>query len=107
MNRSFPPPAREALRVFFGLLVALLVPGAACTPNQGVKPGAPELTEFIIVQSPPAATIVTPDTPQCANGQATGDACHPTGVMADAADGGTNDADIPPDTLCRQVVEMN
>ena len=103
MTRPFPRPAREALRVFFGLLVL----GAACSPNQGVKPGAPELTEFIIVQSGPTATVVTPDTPQCATGQATGDACHPKGVMADVADGGTIDADLPPDTLCRQVEDMN
>ena len=101
MNRSLPPPAR-ALRVLTGLLV---LGAAACTPNNGVKPGAPELIEFIVVQNG-GPTIVTPDTPDCATAQATGDACHPNGVMADAADGGTNDADIPPDTLCRQTADM-
>jgi len=103
MNRSFPPPAREALRVLVGALVL----GAACTPNNGVKPGAPELIEFTVVRTGGSATTVTPDTPDCATGQVTGDACHPTGVMADAADGGMNDADLPPDTLCRQAMDMH
>ena len=47
MNRSFPSTAREAFRVLVGLVMGA---AAACTPNQGVKPGAPELIEFTIVQ---------------------------------------------------------
>ena len=62
MKRSFPPPVRDALLVF------ALSCGAACTPNQGVKPGAPELIEFTIVQAGPMATTVKPDTPDCMSG---------------------------------------
>lgn len=98
MNRSFPPTAREALRVLVGLLIG----GTACTPNQGVKPGAPELLEFTIVQGGAAATTVKPDTPECNTGVVTGDACFPGGRMADA-DGGA----APPDALCRQVSANN
>jgi hypothetical protein len=74
---------------------------AACTPNQGVKPGAPELIEFTIVQGGTTPTTVRPDTPDCRTGIVSGDACFPSGRMADAADGGTLDADAPPDGLCR------
>jgi len=97
MNRSFPSTAREAFRVLVGLMMG----AAACSPNQGVKPGAPELIEFTIVQGGATATTVRPDTPDCSTGIVSGDACFPSGRMADAADGGTLDADAPPDGLCR------
>jgi len=86
MNRSFPSTAREAFRVLVGLL---MVAAAACTPDQGVEPGAPKLTELTIVQGF-AATTVRPDTPECDTGIATGDACLPN------ADG-----------LCRQASANN
>jgi hypothetical protein len=103
MKRSFAPPARETLRVLAGALVC----GLACTPNQSVKSGAPELTEFVIVQAGPMATTIRPDTPECGSGVDTGSACLPMGMPADVADGGTNDADIPADTLCRQTAASN
>jgi hypothetical protein len=94
MNRSFPPPAREALCVLVGALVC----GAACSPDQNVKPGAPELIEFTIVQAGPTATTVTPTTPACPNPVQSGDACLPMGIPA-GADGGV---ETPPDALCRE-----
>jgi len=99
MKRSFPPPAREAL----GVLVGALFCSAACAPNNNVKPGAPELIEFTIVQAGPTATTVTPTTPECVSPIMTGDACLPMGSMA-GADGGT---DAPPDGLCRNAPAMN
>jgi hypothetical protein len=105
MNRSFPPPTRAALCA----LAAALVSGAACTPNQSVKPGAPELIEFIIVQTGPrpSTTVITPDTTECPTAVVGGEACLPMGALADVADGGMFDADVPPDTLCRQANAMN
>lgn len=103
MNRSFPSTARGALYVLVGLTMG----AAACTPNQGVKPGAPELIEFTIIQGGFNATTVRPDTPECNTGIVSGDACLPGGRMADAADGGTFDADVPPDGLCRQASANN
>jgi hypothetical protein len=97
MKRSFPPPARQALALLAG---ALVCGAAACTPNHDVKPGAPELTELTIVHEGPTATTITKDTPECP-AIATGDACLPMGKTADAADGGTLDADAPADSLCR------
>ena len=96
MKRSFPPPARDAL------LVIALSCGAACTPNQGVKPGAPELIEFTIVQAGGTATTVKPDTPDCMSGIASGAACLPMG--SDAGDGGVG---LPPDSLCRDATAQN
>jgi len=98
MNRSFPPPAREALCVLVGALVC----GAACTPNHDVKPGAPELIEFTIVQAGPTATTVKPDTPECMNPIASGDPCLPMG-----RDGGDGGVATPPDTLCRNANANN
>ena len=73
MNRSFPPPAREAFCVLVGAHDAAR---RACTPNHGVKPGAPVLIEFTIVQggtdrarrsgrTRPTATGIAPATPAC------------------------------------------
>jgi hypothetical protein len=99
MKRSFPPPAREALSV---LVASALLCSAACTPNHNVKPGAPQLIEFNIVQTgaPPTAVTITPGTPDCPS-IGTGASCLPMGHMADAADGGAFDADVPPDSVCR------
>src|SRR3954471_3663798 len=80
---------------------------AACTHNQGVKPGAPELLEFTIVQGGTTPTTIKADTPECVTAIVSGDACLPNGRMADGADGGTLDADLPPDTLCRQASANN
>jgi hypothetical protein len=99
MKRSFVPPARQALCVLVGALAC----GAACTPNQGVKPGAPELIEFTIVQAGPTVTTVTSTTPACVSGIASGDACLPMG-RASGADGGT---DTPADALCQDVADNN
>jgi len=104
MKRSFPPPAREALRVLAGAAICC---GVACTPNHDVKPGAPELVEFIIVQAGPSATMIKPDTPDCPAGIMNGAACLPMGVKADIADGGTIDADVPADGLCRDTDASN
>jgi hypothetical protein len=110
MKWSFRTPARGAL----GVLLSVLPCVAACTPNHDVKPGAPELIEFNIVEGGGAptptgtiATTIRPDTPDCATTIASGDACLPQGMMADAVDGGTNDANTPPDTVCHQVSAMN
>jgi hypothetical protein len=103
MHRSFPSTTREAFRVLAGLLMG----AAACTPNQGVKPGAPQLIEFTIVQGGTTPTTIRPDTPECVTAIVTGDACLPNGRMADGADGGTLDADVPPDSLCRQASANN
>jgi hypothetical protein len=96
MKRSFLPPARDALLVF------ALSCGAACTPNQGVKPGPPELIEFTILQAGGVATTVKPDTPDCVSGIASGAACLPMG--SDAGDGGVA---LPPDSLCRDATAQN
>ena len=96
MKRSFLPPARDALLVF------ALTCGAACTPNQGVKPGAPELIEFTILQAGPTATTVRADTPDCMSGIASGTACLPMG--GDAGDGGVG---LPVDSLCRDATAQN
>ena len=96
MKRSFPPPARHALLVF------ALCCGAACTPNQGVKAGAPELIEFTIVQAGGMATTVKPDTPDCMSGIASGAACLPMG--GGAGDGGVG---LPADSLCRDATAPN
>jgi hypothetical protein len=104
MNRSLPSTARGAFRV----LACLLMGAAACTPNQGVKPGAPQLIELTIVQGGGAsATTIRPDTPDCTTGIASLDSCLPAGRMADAADGGTLDANVPPDGVCRQASANN
>jgi len=95
MNRSFRPPAREALCVLVGAMVC----GAACTPNNNVKPGAPELIEFTIVQAGPTATTVKPDTPECMNLIASGAACLPMG-----SEGGDGGVMVPADALCRDGV---
>jgi hypothetical protein len=94
MNRSFPVPAREA-RVAFAREALVVLAGAvmfatACEPNQDVKPGAPELTEFTIVTAGPAATTVKTDTPDCASTADSGTACDPAS-----------------DTLCRHTSDMN
>jgi len=96
MKRSFLPPARDALLVF------ALSYGAGCTPNHDVKPGAPELIEFTIVQAGPVATTVRPDTPDCMSGIASGAACLPMG--GGAGDGGTA---LPADSLCRNATAQN
>ena len=111
MKRSFLPPARVALCAMAGAVVG----AAACTPNNNVKPGAPELIEFIIgtpspvgFPGPPVqATTVRPDTPDCVSGIATGWACYAGGKPADSADGGTQTGDLPADGLCRDTTEMN
>jgi hypothetical protein len=85
MKRSFPP-ARERL---FGL-AAIAIVGLACEPDNSVKPGAPELTQFVITQADGAFITITAETPDCATGTVGGESCDP---MAD--------------TLCRQLAEKN
>jgi hypothetical protein len=80
---------------------------AACSPDQGVKKGAPELIEFTIMQAGGTPTTVKSDTPECLSDVVTGTACLPMGHAADVADGGTFDAEVPPDALCRQTSAMN
>jgi len=77
-----------------GLAVASLA-GTACAPDQDVKPGAPELFAYYIVQAGPTPTKITPDTPDC-----------PTPVANQMCKAGVDpQADPPetPDTLCRDV----
>ena len=88
---SRAPLARIAT---LGFAVASLA-GAACAPDQDVKPGAPELFAYYIVQAGPTPTKITPDTPDCPMPAA--------GAMCKA--GVDPEADPPeiPDTLCRDV----
>ena len=74
MNRSFPQPARRALVVLAGAVMF----ATACEPNNGVKPGAPELIELTIVTAGPSATTVKTDTPDCASTATGGAACDPS-----------------------------
>jgi hypothetical protein len=112
MKRSFPSPALVGGRRVL-VAGALLCGAAACVPNNNVKPGAPQLTEFNIVQAQQptltgfGTTKITPDTPECASSIVGGEDCLPMGKMADAADGGSVTMDIPPDTICRQTSAMN
>jgi hypothetical protein len=58
--------------------VGLLIAGsAACEPDNSVKPGAPELIQFTIVQGGMTATTVKSDTPDCDTAIKTSDACNP------------------------------
>ena len=91
MKRSFPSPARDALCVVLGALAC----GAACEPNNNVKPGAPELIELTLVTPGPTAMTVTADTPDCAAIK-TGDACMPAPAPP-----------AVPDTLCRLASASN
>jgi hypothetical protein len=94
MNRSFPVPARQArvalAREGLVVLAGVVMNAAACTPDQGVKAGAPQLIEFTIVTAGPAATTVKPDTPTCASTTGTGAVCDPAS-----------------DSLCGQPVDSN
>jgi hypothetical protein len=112
MKRSFSPPALVGRRRVL-VAGALLCGAVACAPNNNVKPGAPQLTEFNIVQAQQptpsgfGTTKITPDTPECATSIVGGEDCLPEGKMADAADGGSVTKDIPADTVCRQTSAMN
>ena len=48
MDRQSSRPARGTL---MGLAAAAIALATACTPNQGVKPGAPVLTEVLIIEN--------------------------------------------------------
>jgi hypothetical protein len=85
MKRSFPP-TREGL---VGLAAVAIV-GLACEPDNGVKPGAPVLTQIVITQAGGASTTITSETPDCAAGIVGAEACDPAA-----------------DSLCRQVAAMN
>ena len=94
MKRSFPSTAREAFRVLVRPDDAALA--VACTPNQGVKPGAPELIEFTIVQGGRRRRRSGRTRPIARPGSSPGTPAVASGRMADAADGGTLDAESRP-----------
>jgi hypothetical protein len=107
MKRLFPQIERPAL---IGLAAALAAFGAACSPNQSVKPGAPVLTEIDIVENPYTATNVTSipsnvtDCPTAAAGDGGGATDGGTGKTTAAATGGMCDPAVP---ICRQVSAKN
>jgi hypothetical protein len=108
MKRQFPRIERRAL---WGLAAALTTLGAACSPNNSVKSGAPVLFEMDILESG-GITSIGPTTLNCvsADGGAPSDASVSTdaGTPADAGaaasvgvkDGGA--CDPTADVLCRQ-----
>ena len=66
-----------------GLAIASLT-GTACAPDQGVKPGAPELFAYYIVQAGPTPTKILPSTPDCPT-PAAGAMCRPMPPTAGGA----------------------
>jgi len=84
MNRQ---SSRPALCAVAGVASAIL----SCTPNNSVPPGAPVLTQMMIVENGTNATIITPSTGDCAQGTKDGDPCDPAGTT----------------TLCRDVANAN
>src|SRR5665213_3402386 len=109
MKRLFPRIERLAL---VGLAAALATFGAACSPNQSVKPGAPVLTEIDIVENPYTGiqnvTSIPGNVTDCPTGTVTddggaGDAGGVNGTAA-AATGGMCDPAVP---ICRQVSAKN
>jgi hypothetical protein len=97
MKRSEVLPAgvsRAAIARIASLGVAVAsLSSAACAPDQSVKPGAPELIAYYVVQAGPTPTKIVPDTPDCPAAVATGAACMPAPA----------DPMVPPDALCRDV----
>ncbi|HMC95354.1 MAG TPA: hypothetical protein VKO16_11345, partial [Polyangia bacterium] len=81
MKRQFP---RIERRTLLGLVAALTTLGAACSPNNNVKPGAPVLFEMDISENGGASiTSIGPTTLNCVSS----DAGAPTdaSVPADAS----------------------
>ena len=76
MKRSEVLPAgvsRAAIARIASLGVAVAsLSSAACAPDQSVKPGAPELIAYYVVQAGPTPTKIVPDTPDCPAAVATG-----------------------------------
>jgi hypothetical protein len=109
MKRLFPQIERPVL---VGLAAALATFGAACSPNQSVKPGAPVLTEIDIVENPYTATNVTSipsnvtDCPTGAAGDGGGATDAGVGGTTAAATGGMCDPTVPV-PICRQVSAKN
>src|SRR5689334_10740872 len=93
MNRWFPRSARKARFGGAVVLGAMVVGG--CTPNNNVQPGAPVLTQLIVLQAGTSPLTITGDTPECTAGLADKAACFPMGQSTDP-DGGMS----TPDTLC-------
>jgi hypothetical protein len=108
MKRLFPQIERPIL---VGLAAALATFGAACSPNQGVAPGAPVLTEIDIVENPYTATNVTSipsAVTDCPTGAASdgGAIDGATGTTPAAATGGMCDPTVAV-PICRQVSAKN
>jgi hypothetical protein len=109
MKRLFPQIERPVL---VGLAAALATLGAACSPNQGVQPGAPVLTEIDIVENPYTATSVTSipsaaaDCPTGAPSDGGGAADAAPGSTMAAATGGMCDPTVAV-PICRQVSANN
>jgi hypothetical protein len=107
MKRLFPQIERPIL---VGLAAALATLGAACSPNQSVKPGAPVLTEIDIVENPYTATNVTSipsnvaDCPTGAASDGGGASDGGAGATTAAMTGGMCDPTVP---ICRQVSAKN
>src|SRR4051812_39879216 len=91
MTRLFSCPAIGSL-----LAVALLAAGATgCAPDNDVKPGAPVLTKFVLVQHGHEHTTIDSSAVLCATAVTSGGAC----VAADDPD--TADVELP-DPMCQQ-----
>jgi hypothetical protein len=109
MKRLFPQIERPIL---VGLAAALAAFGAACSPNQGVQPGAPVLTEIDIVENPYTATSVTSipsavaDCPTGVASDGGGTIDGATGTTPAAATGGMCDPTVAV-PICRQVSAKN
>jgi hypothetical protein len=95
MKRQF---ARIERRGLLGFAVALATLGAACSPNNGVKPGAPVLTAIDIVENPynpvtQNVTSIPANAPDCPTSAAIDDGGAGDGGAGDggAGDGGAGD----------------
>ena len=95
MKRSFPRLASEAGARAGLLIVGALVLAAACSPNNSVKPGAPVLSKFTIVEGS-TGTDITTDAADCPAGSAEGSDCVAADTMVEA---GT----IPMSPVCRRL----
>ena len=91
MTRLFHCPAIGSL-----LAVAVVAAGTTgCAPDNDVKPGAPVLTKFVLVQQGYAHTNIDSSAGLCPTAVTTGAAC----IAAD--DPGTEVVEVP-DTMCQQ-----
>jgi hypothetical protein len=106
MKRQFPRIERRAL---LGLAAALTTLGAACSPNNNVKPGAPVLTEVEIIENygtaSPAVTSIPSGVAECPTATTDGGADGAIdGGPAASINGGMCEPSV---TICRQTSASN